>query len=644
MKILFIVPYPELEKTVKNTITKMHLDGNIIVTTVVSTVEQIKKISVEGIDAIIARGYTSIVMKQNFPHIINVELEISSYDIFRAVKTIHDLYAPQKVGFCGSYSFMENAEDLQAWLGCPLITYRESNSAKIKTVVEKACADGCDVILGGYSAKKCAQQLGRIGVVIESGAEAVEKVLKEAIRSINIKSEEQIKAEMYRMITKNAVEGILFVDMLGNVCVDNQAAQDMGRKGPLCHTPLRQIFPVLVAPLHQVLSGKKEFSIEIMKLNSDLTVSASLFPVKNNGTIYGAVINMEDITKIQELEGEIRTKLSEKGLQSRYSFENIIYKSQSMALAVKTAHQYAKADANIIIVGETGTGKEVFAQSIHHSSKRCHGPFVAVNCAALPENLLESELFGYVEGAFTGTRKGGKVGMVEQAHNGTLFLDEVSEIPLALQSKLLRVLQEKEVRRIGDDKVIRINVRIISATNKSLNKLSANGEFRKDLLYRLDVLRLFLPPLRRRDGDIEMLFKQLLNKIGHNAGYDALTVEPAALACLCEYPFEGNIRELQNVVERICVLCNSKSITKEAMLNILYPKDLLENDIDKKLLVQHKRENEVNESELVEAKEEAECTLLKSMQKKYNNNKGEMAKELQINRSTLWRKLKKYNL
>lgn len=644
MKILFIVPYPELEKTVKETIVKMQLDENIIVTSIVSTVEQTKKITIDGVDAIIARGYTSIVMKQNFPHIINVELEISSYDIFRAVKKIHDLYAPRKVGFCGSYSFMENAEDLQAWLGCPLVTYRESNSTKIKKVVERACDDGCDVILGGYSAKKCAKQLGRIGVVIESGAEAVEKVLKEAIRSINIKSEEQIKAEMYRMITKNAVEGILFVDMLGNVCVDNQAAQDMGRRGALCHTPLRQIFPVLVAPLHQVLSGKKEFSIEIMKLNSDLTVSASLVPVKNNGKIYGAVINMEDITRIQELEGEIRTKLSEKGLQSRYSFENIVYKSKSMDLAVKTAYQYAKADSNIIIVGETGTGKEVFAQSIHHSSNRCHGPFVAVNCAALPENLLESELFGYVEGAFTGTQKGGKVGMVEQAHNGTLFLDEVSEIPLALQSKLLRVLQEKEVRRIGDDKVIRVNVRIIAATNKSLNKLSDSGEFRKDLLYRLDVLRLFLPPLRKREGDIEMLFENLLHKFGHGAGHDELIVEPAALACLCDYPFEGNIRELQNVVERICVLCNKKIIKKEDMLNILYPKDLMDNIETGKLFAKEKRCERETESELVETKEEAECTLLKTIQKKYNNNKGEMAKELQINRSTLWRKLKKYNL
>ncbi len=169
------------------------------------------------------------------------------------------------------------------------------------------------------------------------------------------------------------------------------------------------------------------------------------------------------------------------------TFGDIIHKSAVIDATIDTARRYAASDSNVIIVGETGTGKELFAQSIHNASPRKNGPFVAINCAALPENLLESELFGYVEGAFTGSVKGGKMGLFEQAHGGTLFLDEIGEISLSTQTKLLRVLQEREVRRIGDNKVISINVRIISATNKSINQLAGKELFRRDLMYRLDV-------------------------------------------------------------------------------------------------------------------------------------------------------------
>ena len=169
------------------------------------------------------------------------------------------------------------------------------------------------------------------------------------------------------------------------------------------------------------------------------------------------------------------------------TFGDIIHKSAVIVATIDTARRYAASDSNVIIVGETGTGKELFAQSIHNASPRKNGPFVAINCAALPENLLESELFGYVEGAFTGSVKGGKMGLFEQAHGGTLFLDEIGEISLSTQTKLLRVLQEREVRRIGDNKVISINVRIISATNKSINQLAGKELFRRDLMYRLDV-------------------------------------------------------------------------------------------------------------------------------------------------------------
>ena len=283
-------------------------------------------------------------------------------------------------------------------------------------------------------------------------------------------------------------------------------------------------------------------------------------------------------------------------------------------------------------MGETGTGKELFAQSIHNSSQRKNGPFVAINCAALPENLLESELFGYVEGAFTGTSKGGKIGLFELAHGGTLFLDEIGEISLSIQSKLLRVLQERQVRRIGDNKVIDVNVRIISATNKSIGKLSEQGLFRRDLMYRLDVLRLFLPPLRMRENDVELLFLHLLNVHSRENRLPVPRLETGALATLHNYPFIGNIRELKNIVERTCVFKTGDCITKQNLQDALYPPDLDGGPLP------------APAHSLPDSLSLDEPERLRTALKQSGGSRTQAARILGMDRSTLWRKMKKYGL
>ena len=214
------------------------------------------------------------------------------------------------------------------------------------------------------------------------------------------------------------------------------------------------------------------------------------------------------------------------------------------------------------------------AQSIHNASERSNGPFVAVNCAALPENLLESELFGYADGAFTGSRRGGKMGFFEQAHRGTLFLDEISEIPINFQGKLLRALQERQIRRIGDDKVVDVDTRIIAATNRNLRQMVIDHEFRQDLLYRLDVLKVYIPPLRERTADILPLFSYFLNKYNNKFGKDIAGLTPEAQKMLRNYHFEGNIRELRNIAERVSVMCEHDTIDKHLMETALYPEDV----------------------------------------------------------------------
>ena len=310
---------------------------------------------------------------------------------------------------------------------------------------------------------------------------------------------------------------------------------------------------------------------------------------------------------------------------------------------IQLAGRYAASDSNVIIIGETGTGKELFAQSIHNASKRKNGPFVAVNCAALPENLLESELFGYVEGAFTGTSKGGKMGLFEQAHGGTLFLDEVGEISMAIQTKLLRVLQERQVRRIGDNKVINVDVRIISATNKSIRKMADVGQFRRDLVYRLDVLRLFLPPLREREADVELLFVNQLQGMAKRNGQLPVKIEAGVFPLLCQYPFFGNIRELRNIAERVFVLHEGDIINAHDVHEALYPADL---DMDPSFAIS----TGTGLAELTETQEQnsenflGEEERLRQALKISGGNKGKAAKLLGIDRSTLWRRMKKYEI
>lgn len=393
---------------------------------------------------------------------------------------------------------------------------------------------------------------------------------------------------------------------------------------------LKEVFPFLYSSYKEALGSGQENTGKIFQLPGNrITVSVSFTPVIANETISGIVILMTDITQVQKLEEQIRRTLSEKGLRAKYTFDDILHESRIMDTTIETAKRYAVSESNVILVGETGTGKELFAQSIHNASNRRQGPFVAINCAALPENLLESELFGYVEGAFTGTAKGGKMGLFEQAHGGTLFLDEIGEISMSIQTKLLRVLQEREIRRIGDNKVISVDVRIISATNKSIHKLADRGLFRRDLVYRLDVLRIFLPPLRERERDIQILFLQLLKQLGKEQNRPVPGIRPGALEILGDYPFVGNVRELRNVVERVCALSGGSVITRADLAAAVDPPDLEPDD----------QKESSGDLYLPDEK-----TMIRQALAQCRGNQTRAARMLGIDRSTLWRKMKKYGM
>ncbi len=305
----------------------------------------------------------------------------------------------------------------------------------------------------------------------------------------------------------------------------------------------------------QVLRTRKPVKNTRMKagpMKRPVVVNGS--PIMVDGKLMGSVAVIRDVSEIMQLTEELeRIRSMVQGFEAKYTFDDVVAESPLMVQAVEQAKLVASTPVTVLLRGESGTGKELFAHAIHNASPRRHKPFVRVNCAALPKTLLESELFGYVDGAFTGARKGGRKGLFEEANGGTLFLDEIGVMDLSIQASFLRVLQEREITRIGDSKPIPIDVRVIAATNVALEQMVAAGKFREDLYYRLNVIPIFIPPLRQRPEDIPKLCRFLLRKLNQEYGRAVKGVDDDVMYRFAAYKWPGNVRELENVLGRAII-------------------------------------------------------------------------------------------
>jgi transcriptional regulator with PAS, ATPase and Fis domain len=376
-------------------------------------------------------------------------------------------------------------------------------------------------------------------------------------------------------------------------------------------------------------SGRAELG-EIETMNGQ-QMAVNRVPISIGNLIVGAVATFQPVTVIQELEGKIRRKVYERGHKAKLTFQDILGNSPAIKRAITVAEEFSEVNSTVLIMGETGTGKEIFAQSIHNSSGRRKGPFVAVNCAALPENLLESELFGYAEGAFTGAVRGGKIGLFELAHMGTIFLDEIPEISHKLQGRLLRVLQEREIMRLGDDKIVPVNVRVIAATNQDLYKMMQEGLFREDLYYRVEILKLVLPSLRGRREDIIPLMHHFLEEYCGQFGKKFRSLSPEAQRLLEDYHWPGNVRELSNIAERLAVLSGNGTIEPGDIEGMFSHPPIDSDAVSEKRLISSSSSIDMNRSILLKALEES------------NYHYAKAAAKLGISRTTLWRRLKGYD-
>lgn len=465
---------------------------------------------------------------------------------------------------------------------------------------------------------------------------------------------ENIPSSWHEQIMNLLAERIVIVDRNGIILYINEAYcefigttidQAIGR-------PVQEV--IENSRMHIVAkTGKKELAA-LQPINGSEMI-ANRFPLFENGEVVGALgtvmfRNPEEWrmyqSKIQQLVDELtyyQTKV-QKDLKSKYSFQDLIGTSSAFLAAKKLAERVSGSNSSVLLIGESGTGKELFAHAIHENSFRSSAPFVAINCASIPEHLLESELYGYEEGAFTGAKKGGKMGQFELANGGTLFLDEIGDMPLSMQSKLLRVLQEKELQRVGGHKFIPVDVRIIAATHRDLEQMVKKGNFRQDLYYRLNVIKIDIPPLRKRKEDIPLISMNLLKKLEKRFYRKGIELSDEVLKRLMEHTWPGNIRELENVLERCINVLDGKTIQLGHLP--LYLRDQ-KNECDDPIQSTFKTNKGTPTLPLQPLKEtlaQAEKQAIQHALAAANGNKLEAAKLLDIGKTSFYEKCKLYNI
>ncbi|WP_226667643.1 sigma-54 interaction domain-containing protein [Metabacillus litoralis] len=369
-------------------------------------------------------------------------------------------------------------------------------------------------------------------------------------------------------------------------------------------------------------------------------VIVNVAPVIVNGKLKGSVGVIHDMSEIQTLTTELhRARQIIRTLEAKYSFEDIIGNSEEIKMAIEQAKLGAKTPATVLLRGESGTGKELFAHAIHNASDRKYNKFIRVNCAAISENLLESELFGYEEGAFSGAKRGGKRGFFEEANNGSIFLDEIGELSANMQAKLLRVLQENEIVRVGGTKPIAVNVRVIAATNVNIEKAMSEGSFREDLYYRLNRYPISIPPLRDRKEDIPALCERLIGKLNQDYGRNIENVHPNAIDILLNYDWPGNVRELENILGRAIIFMEHHEVEIDGKHIPMLQLASKEKKVQENVPFVH-----TNHEKLSDVVEKVEADVIKNSLEIHEYNRTKTAKALGISLRSLYYKMEKYNL
>lgn len=520
----------------------------------------------------------------------------------------------------GNPTMIQMTRELERPIGAKIHYYEVVRWADFAAIMPAIRNAGIKAVIGGYDTVRAARAYGLHDYCLKTSEYEIITAISDAKSLLSAMERDRHWDRLFEAALNTIGEGVAVVDSTGTVSHANlRAVKLIGSGGHLAKLPL----PEMHSQLDKALLSSQPVYDELYEFNG-YKFSTSFLPIE--GQTDNIVIVMQEVEYVHKIERKIRQKLANKGLVAKNTFENICAESPALLDTVRIAKQYAIVNSSVLITGETGTGKEMFAQSIHNFSTRRDEAFVAVNCATIPSNLLESELFGYVEGAFTGAKRGGKIGLFELAHKGTIFLDEIGETSLDMQARLLRVLEEHEIMRVGDDKVIPIDIRVIAASNRDLKQMVEEGSFRSDFYYRLDVLSLKLPPLRQCRENIGALIDLFSKKYSAQNNRHSIEYDNESLEILKNYSWPGNVRELKNVIERL-VVTNSGGIVRghDAMEALHIKQEPAIPDASGP------------ETGLISS---AESELIRQVLRECGGNKTAAAKKLGISHPTLHRRLK----
>lgn len=551
MKILCIAPYNDLIETATKVLVNTPYQVSYKLGNLQTGLEIAKEsISAHMADVIVSRGGTATLLRQNIS-IPVFEIEVSGYDLLRAMFPY--VKHRKQLAVIGYENVISGARSIADILGISVKFFLIQTEIESNKCIEEAIKWGAEVVLGDTVSVDRAKTLGISSELIRSGRESIAQAFSSATKFYQHMQDELIRNRRLEAIMEHTDQGVLYLSSNGTIKLANQKiCKFFGcRQEQLVGKTISQLnLPEDFSTL--ILTGVSVRSRIL--LIRDLEYLIDVLPLHTNSQLYATLIFIQSTGKVRDLEIIVRQQTVAQGLTAGYSFDLLIAIDNRMKTIIEKARDFSQTNSTILLLGETGTGKEVFAQSIHNSSPRRNGPFVAVNCAALPDTLLESELFGYAEGSFTGARKGGKAGLFELAHTGTIFLDEINEMSSVVQARFLRVIQEKQIMRIGDNRVFDVDVRIIAATNRDLIAEIESGRFRKDLYYRIRVLDIEIPPLRHRSDDIIPLFIEFIRGFKRIYNIQQFNIPEELLSALVLHPWPGNIRQLRNFAEKTSVL------------------------------------------------------------------------------------------
>lgn len=636
-----IVSIGMLSRALAQEVDYLNLDADFIFSETLMNERICLPAELEDADVLISSGYNSkLLRKVTDKPIINIEPSL--YDILSAYSEAITYENAHPVIIFPIKQYTNLTERIKNILAVPITIDAYDNVANLPQLIQKHWKEGCRCIIGSGLVCDEARLFGMHTIFLYP-SESLRTYIQMAYDSaaaLRVKTQEN---KLMDLAINNARNAILFTDERGTILICNQNAQQLFLNKIHDHLTQHSIFEIMDAPAVQRLYAEH---IPVKNMILDLVNGQYIlsgYPIYLRKNVTNVMVTLDSIEWIQKKELHIRQALSEKGFTAKHHFSDMVSRNERFNALVQTAKRFARHEDSVLILGSTGTGKEVLAQSIHNHSLRAENPFVAVNCASITESLLESELFGYDEGAFTGAKKGGKPGYFEMAHTGTIFLDEISELSLPMQSKLLRAIQEKQIIHVGGNRVIHFDTRIIAAANRDLWKMACEHQFREDLYYRLAVLELNIPALKDRQEDILPLFFKFMFHLNPELSSRFRAHTPRLEALLCSYSWPGNIRELENFTHMISVTAGATDSSETLMTVItteIYRRIARTETVPAAAAVPlPSASHSVQAGDLLSERERVRYALSQA-----NGNCTQAAQLLNISRTTLWRKMKAMGL